>query len=156
MDEFKPIETQDELNEVIKKRLAREKAKFEKEAAELKAQVEELTAKTAELTALTEKQASEAENNSGYAEELEALRAKVTGYETAEEKRNILKETGLPEEMYTKLAGDCPDAWRADARKMLGYLRNYSKTPPLADLYENGENSERAALRSMLDDMKGY
>ena len=35
MDEFKPIETQDELNEVIKKRLAREKAKFEKEAAEL-------------------------------------------------------------------------------------------------------------------------
>ena len=150
MDEFKPIESQEELNAAIKTMLGKLREDQKSELSELKAQLEELEAQHKELEA----QAGAVKDVSGKAEEIEALKAKVTGYENAAKKRAIVNEFKLPEELAERLQGETPEEWRADALRFKSMFHAAYNVPPLADLSGSGDNSN--GLREMLARWKGY
>lgn len=150
MSEFKVIETQEQLEEVLKDRLGREKKKHGDEIAALQAQIADLQGKNEQLTKDIE---NNAEKYANYDSEIEGLRSKVTGYETAAAKREIAKEFGLPDEMISRLKGDNADEWKQDAESLKG-LFQVQNLPPLADNTPGG-GDDKAEYRKMLRDMKG-
>lgn len=151
MSEFKVIETQEQLEEVLKDRLGREKKKHSDEVASLQALIAELEGKNEQLT---QDIASKSEMYATYDTEMEGLRARVTEYETAAAKREIAKEYGLPDEMISRLKGANADEWKADAESLTQLFRAQT-VPPLAEPTQSSGADEKAELREMLRAMKG-
>lgn len=151
MSEFKVIETQEQLDEVLKDRLGREKKKHSEEVASLQARITELEGQNEQLTKDIE---SSTEKYANYDTELEGLKAKVSEYENAAEKRKIAKEYGLPDEMISRLRGDNADEWKQDAESLKQFFRAQN-VPPLAEPGGSGGGDDKEGYRQMLRDMKG-
>lgn len=126
MSEFKIIETQEELNEVIKDRINREREKYadyeqlKSDNAKLKTDYESLNQQFAELTS----------KSSNYDSEIATLNSKVKAYETDSAKTRIALEKGLPFEFAKRLSGETEDEINADAEKMAKLFQSRSYTPP--------------------------
>ena len=123
MSEFKPIETQEQFDEMIKERLARAESKAAERYADyddLKAQLEE---KTKQLTDLSAQLKENDEKAAGSSKEIEELKARVQKYELASVKTKIALEEGLPYQMADRLAGEDEKAIRADAQKVAKIMR---------------------------------
>lgn len=132
MAEFKKIETQEELDAVIKDRLARNTTKVTDEITkkyegylspdDAKKNTKELTDKVAALTTqLAEKEKA-----------ISDLTAKNQGYETSALKARIAHEKGIPFELADRLNGTTEEEIGKDA-DMLSQLVSSSKgAPPLA------------------------
>lgn len=111
----------------------------EKSLAELK---ENLTTTTNEKTALEHSIAD--------------LSGKVSASELKALKSQIAYETGLPFELASRLTGDDEKALRDDALSLSKLVSSTQPTPPLKDTEDHsGGSSEDAALKSMLQDLKG-
>ena len=147
MSDFKVIETQEQLEEVLKDRLGREKKKHSEELQTLQSRITELEGQNEQLTKDAEKYAT-------YDTEIEGLKAKVTEYENAAEKRKIAKEYGLPDEMTSRLRGENADEWKADAEALKKFFRAQN-VPPLAESNGSGGGDEKEEYREMLRKMKG-
>lgn len=141
---FTPINTQEELDKVLKERLEREAKKYE-------TQITELTAKAAKA----DEQATTITN---LQKEINENKAKIKGYETDSVKKRIAHEIGLPYEMAERLRGDDEKAIREDAEAMKKYIGKQSR---VADPDFNSDrsgvdkNDKSAALKSMLSALKG-
>lgn len=118
MSEFKTIETQEELDSIIKDRLDRNTKKI---TAEVTKQFEgyispdeqkKLTKQIEKLTAqLTEKDTAIAD-----------LTAKNTAYETASVKAKIAREYGIPAELADRISGTNEDEYKADAENLAKFV----------------------------------
>lgn len=151
-ENFKVIETQEQLEEVLKDRLGREKKKHGEEMAVLQARITELEGQNEQLTKDIE---SNAEKYANYDTEIEGLKAKVSDYENAAEKRKIAKEYGLPDEMISRLRGDNAEEWKADAESLKQFFRAQN-VPPLAEPGGSGGGDNKTEeYRKMLHEMKG-
>lgn len=154
MSEFKTIESQEELDTIIKDRLDRNTKKvtadvtkqFEgyispDDAAKSKKALEE---KIEELTKeITAKETSIAD-----------LTAKNNEYATAAVKAKIAREYGIPAELADRISGTNEDEYKADAEALAKFVKQ--NTPP-APMY-NGEGSGKttgtdAALLSVLNEL---
>ena len=152
-NEFKTIETQEELDAIIKARLDRNtktvtdevKKSYEgylspDEVKKLTEQVDTLTKTLAEKeTAITD------------------LTAKNKAYETASVKARICHEKGLPYELAERLSGESEEDIAADADKLSQFV---SAGKPAAPLYNPAVNTGAAnltdaAYRSMLGELSG-
>ena len=135
MSEFKVIETQEQLDAIIKERLDRaEKKQAEKYAgylspadvdakiADLNKQIEDLGNS---LTGANDKAKTDAEAIAG-------LEAKVKNYETASVKSRIAHEVGIPYELANKLSGETEEDIRKDAEALKPFVTKTS-APPLRD-----------------------
>lgn len=91
-DEFKPITSQDELNEALKDRLARERAKF-KDYGDLKA-------KAAQLDSLTEASKTEQEK---LMERISKLESDLSAKELAASIADVAREFGLSDKQAVAL-----------------------------------------------------
>lgn len=159
-NEFKTIETQEELDAIIKARLDRNtktvtdevKKSYEgylspDEAKKLTARTESLCQQVDSLTkALTEKETA-----------ITDLTAKNKAYETASVKARICHEKGLPYELAERLSGESEEDIAADADKLSQFV---SAGKPAAPLYNpavntGAENLTDAAYRSMLGELSG-
>ncbi len=107
-EDFKVIETQEQLNAVIGERLERAEKKHSEETAGLRKEIEALkkgketdAAKIADL----EKKNAEAET-------------KVKTYETAAVKARIAKEYGIPDSLADRLRGATEDELKKDAESL--------------------------------------
>ncbi len=132
MADFKVITTQEELNEVIGERLARERSTTEKrfdgwtspdKLAELKSgyekQLEELRAShQSEMESLGTKHASELKTLQDTLSEKEKALAENEHYRTDLEKTRIALAAGLPERYASRLVGANADEWKADANEL--------------------------------------
>lgn len=152
--EFKTIETQEELDKIVQKRLAKEQAKHEKavEAAkeEYESKLAEYEAKVAEL----EKSAGDAQSGKDeYEKKISELETKIKGYETDSVKTKVALEMGIPYELAGKLSGDSEDDIRKDAETLSKFVSSGNK-PPLADTEGNadGDNDYREILNSLKGD----
>ncbi|WP_162012505.1 capsid assembly scaffolding protein Gp46 family protein [Streptococcus sp. S784/96/1] len=150
MSEFKIIETQEELDTVVKARLAREREKYA-DYDQLKARVTELESENGALKSAAEaSKTALSERDSKIAD----FEKQVAGYETATLRTRIALANGLPYDLADRLVGDDEVSLTADAERLAGMLKPVEPTEPLKTTEPNidGKNS---GIRSMLQDLKG-
>lgn len=143
-DEFKPITSQDELNEALKDRLARERAKF-KDYGDLKAKATRLDEIEAANQTEAEKTAKriadlEAELNNTRRDSMRLKIATEHGITDADDIELFL--TGTDEETLTKQAKRLADR-EADRKK------NGNRVPREGQTSSPGDNDERAFTREL-------
>ena len=158
MSEFKTIETQEELDSIIKDRLDRNTKKI---TAEVTKQFEgysspdeqkKLTKQIETLTAqLTEKDTAIAD-----------LTAKNTAYETASVKAKIAREYGIPAELADRISGTNEEEYKADAENLAKFVA--AGRPTAAPMFsaepsDNGisaaDAARSAAMGSLLSGLMG-
>lgn len=136
MGEFNPINSQEELDAIIKGRIDRErKATAEKYAdyEELKNSAATYEGKIAELTkALEDANTTIAGHNSV----VDELNAKIGVYETKETKLRIAREVGLSPELADRINGTDETTMKADA-EILAKAFKVANVPPLAIVEPN-------------------
>ncbi|MBQ6609276.1 MAG: hypothetical protein IJH70_02460 [Oscillospiraceae bacterium] len=141
-EEFKPINTQEELNQVISQRLEQarsaERAKFA-DYDSIKTQLAGLQKDvTAKDTTIADLQG-----------QLKTSRSDLV-------KTRIALEKGIPQELCSRLVGETEEEIRADADKLAGLMTKPKTAPPLKDTEnESKGDSKDAALRSLLSDIRG-
>ena len=144
---FKAIETQEELDAVIKDRLNRQKEKYEAKLTDydqLKTQNEELNARLAESKSALEEAKSKDQT-------IADLQGKVKGYEQSQLRTKIALQSGLPFDLADRLAGDNEEELKADAERLAGYFAPKEPVAPLKSVEEKPITGEQAAYRDMLE-----
>lgn len=143
MSEFKAIETQEELDNVIKDRLARNTKNVTAEVAkkyEGFLSPDELSKKTADLESEIEnlkKQLGEKDNS------IADLTAKNTAFEIAAAKSRIAREYGIPDELADRLSGNSEEEYKADAENLAKFVKS-GRTQPMF----NGESDEPSGVEA--------
>lgn len=158
MSDFTKIETQDQLDAIIKERLNRAEEKWQK-------QYENYTSKedVDKLKASYEKQLSDL--NASYVEKDKAyadfdktkaeLEAKIATYETNSVKMRVAHETGLPYEMIDRLKGSNEEEIKKDAESLVKLIGNQNKIPPLANHDDKTGDTKLEAYKKMAKSLKG-
>lgn len=126
---FKPIESQDALDAIIKDRLDRKEASVRKEY-EGYIKPDDYQTK---LDALKEAQ------------------KKIRDYETSSAKKGIAEEFGLPAELADRIAGKDEKEWRKDAESLSHLFK--SAYPGKSTL--NVDKTENGGLNEMLRQLRG-
>lgn len=129
-DEFNPINTQEEFDTAVRERYG--------DVENLQSQIDTLTGE-----------------RDGHATTIANLQKEINGYKTAELKQRIAKEKGIPMEMASRLSGESEKDIRADADTMASMLRAYKGPAPLADHEPKVTDEKTAAMKKMLQNMKG-
>lgn len=132
MSDFKPIETQEQLDGIIKDRLERaERSMTEKYAGFISP--DELAGRTQELnnriTELGNSLNDATEKAKADAEKIASLESRVKNYETASVKSRIAHEVGIPYELANKLSGDTEDDIRKDAEALKPFVTRKETAP---------------------------
>lgn len=149
--EFKPIETQEELDAIISERLKRDREARDKKYSGYISE-EELNQKTKdyeERISTLEKELKEAsDKGKNHDAELAERDNKIKAYETRSVKSRVAHELGLSYEAVDFLQGDNEDEIKKSAAKLKGLFK--VTTPPLAST-ESGTGSDKdAALNKMV------
>lgn len=151
MSEFKVIETQEQLEEVLKDRLKRERETVKKDYEGYLSPAD--AAKKYEGYLSPDDAAAKYKDHLS-PEEAAKLRTKIKGYETDSVKMRIAHETGLSYDAVTFLKGDDEDSIRKSAETLKGLI-GANNVAPLASLESGISNAQEAALKSTLKGLKG-
>lgn len=129
MTEFKAIETQEQLDAIIKSRLDREKAKYS-DYDTLAEKIKSLETENTNLKqAITEKETSESTTASKIAD----LEKDVTAWKNKSLKQQIAMKNGLPFDLADRLQGDTEESLNEDAERLASLVSVKNYTQPLAD-----------------------
>lgn len=146
MSDFKIIETQEELDAVIKSRLSREREKYA-DYDGLKKQLADYEAKEATYqNTINDLKARETD----LASQVESLNGDLTKTKLQTAKQRIATEYGLPLDLAERLQGDDEDGLKADAERLVSYLAPKQPTPPMKS---NEPTIDADPLKSGLRDM---
>ena len=127
MSDFKIIETQEELDAVIKARLSREREKYA-DYEDLKKQLADFEAKeTTYQNTINDLKARETE----LASRVESLNGDLTQTKLQTAKQRIATEYGLPLDLADRLQGDDEDEFKADAERLASHFIPKQPTPPM-------------------------
>ena len=127
MSDFKIIETQEELDAVIKARLSREREKYA-DHEDLKKQLADFEAK--ELTyqnTINDLKTRETELTS----QVDSLNGDLTQTRLQTAKQRIATEYGLPLDFADRLQGDDEEGFKADAEQLAIHFAQKQPTPPM-------------------------
>ena len=151
MTEFKAIETQEQLNAIIKARLDREKEKYA-DYDKLSEKIKNLETENSSLKqTITDKEASESTNLTKIAE----LESNVNSWKNKSLKQQIAMKNGLPFELADRLQGDTEESLTEDAERLASLVSVKNYIQPLADKEPNIEsNGIEAAWRSVVKNLK--
>lgn len=157
MSDFKVIETQEQLNEIIGERIKKAKEKAEAEAAEKYADYDELKAQVGTLTSQVEELTGQNTKLQESAAEAERNLAESAKYKTDLEKTRIALQAGLKIEYADRLRGETKEEWEADAEALAKDFASSHVTAPLGSNEPDLtiESQEKAAWKSMLADLSG-
>lgn len=155
--DFKPIETQEQFDEVIRERLARENKKYEgwtspDKLQEIKDGYEKNASKKYEgYTSPEDLQTMK--NN--YESQLEIIRKENTSLKASQLRSKVANEFKLPTEMASRLQGTTEEELRTDA-KTLAELVSANKTVvlPLHGGSTGGNTNKNAAIKELLSQFK--
>ena len=155
-EEFKVIETQEQLDSIIKGRLEREREKSNGQIDELNKKLEAQTAESQrQISELTKALNTAKEERESFNQTLADKDAKIKEYELHSVKTQIAHELGLSYEAVSFLNGSNEDEIRKSAESLKDLVG--TKTAPLAaevPVASNEKEAKDAALRSMLRNMK--
>ena len=151
MTEFKAIETQEQLDAIIKSRLDREKAKYSDYDA-LAEKIKKLeTENTSLKQTITDKETSE----STTAGKIADLEKDVTAWKQKSLKQHIAMKNGLPFDLADRLQGDSEESLNEDAERLASLVNVKNYTQPLADKEPNFESKGTdAAWRDIVKNLK--
>lgn len=142
--------TQDELNEQIKERLARAEKKHGEELSKKQSEIDKLNEQVKDLTSQV---ASFDEAKATTTKEIDELKVKIKGYETASAKRKVADELGLGAKALEFIQGETEEEMRASAKNLKELTG--SVVPPLASKETPETNSVDNAFRVMNEKLKG-
>ncbi|MGT2744864.1 capsid assembly scaffolding protein Gp46 family protein [Streptococcus phocae subsp. phocae] len=126
MSDFKVIETQEELDTIVKARIAREREKYQ-DYDQLKSRVEELENEKSSL----ENALNDAKSNTdSYTEKITNLENQIAGYETANLRTRVALQYGLPIDLADRLQGDDEDGLKTDAERLASFIKPSQPQPP--------------------------
>ncbi|WP_438730295.1 capsid assembly scaffolding protein Gp46 family protein [Enterococcus sp. AZ128] len=149
---FKVIETQEELDEIIKDRLKRQKESFDKELADL----EQLKTRNSELeTEVGTLQSTIEETKtatSQHDQTVSELKSKIAGYETANLRTKIAVQNGLPLDLADRLVGEDEDSLKADAERLSKFMKP-KFTPPTKST-EPRQTGSDDPMKEMIQSMR--
>ena len=129
MTEFKVIETQEQLDAIIKSRLDREKAKYS-DYDTLAEKIKNLETENTNLKqAITDKETSESMNLTRITD----LEKDVTSWKQKSLKQQIAMKNGLPFDLADRLQGDTEESLNEDAERLASLVSVKNYTQPLAD-----------------------
>lgn len=148
---FKPIETQEELNAIIKERLKRERESTEKRFEGWVSPEDHAKAIEDANKAFDDyKKVHESDEQT-----IKDLTAKNKEYETATLKSRIAHEVGLSFEWISRISGDDEQSIRADAESLKKLVGNGSTPIPTKSTEtETPPNTHNASLMTVLNGVK--
>ena len=151
MTEFKVIETQEQLDAIIKSRLDREKAKYS-DYDTLAEKIKNLETENTNLKqAITEKETSESTNLTRITE----LEKDVNAWKNKSLKQQIAMKNGLPFDLADRLQGDNEESLNEDAERLASLVSVKKYTQPLADKEPNFESKGTdAAWRDVVKNLR--
>lgn len=150
MSEFKTIETQEELDNIIKERIRREREKFG-DYDDLKERVSELESENSALKATVEEtKQTIAESDAQITE----LQGQVSNYETASLRTRIALQNGLPYDLADRLQGADEEALKADAEHLAGFMRPAIPQAPLRDTEPPIGDDKTVQMKQMLRELQ--
>lgn len=151
MADFKAIETQEQLEEVLKERLKKERETIRKEYEGYLSpqQVDDKYKGYLSPDAVTEKYKEYLSP-----EDAAKLNTKIKGYETDSVKTRIAHETGLSYDAVQFLRGEDEESIRKSAESLKG-LMGVTDVPPLANTEAQMPSVTEVALKNTLKGLKG-
>ena len=151
MTEFKVIETQEQLNAIIKARLDREKEKYA-DYDTLTEKIKKLETENSNLKqTITDKETSESTSLTRISE----LEKDVTTWKQKSLKQQIAMKNGLPFDLADRLQGDSEESLNEDAERLASLVNVKNYTQPLADKEPNFESKGTdAAWRDVVKNLK--
>lgn len=155
--DFKPIETQEQFDEVIRERLARENKKYEgwtspDKLQEIKDGYEQNASKKFEgYTSPEDLQTMK--NN--YESQLETIRNENTSLKASQLRSKVANEFKLPAEMASRLQGTTEEELRTDAKTLAELVStNKAIVLPLHGGSTGGSTDKNAAVKELLSQFK--
>lgn len=148
-EEFKPIETQEELDKIITTRLKRERETTEKRFEGWISPEDHQKG----LDELNKAFSDYKETHKNDEETIADLTAKNKAYETASLKSRIAHEVGLSFEWIDRIKGEDEKSIREDAESIKKLVGSGSSLLPLRRS-ENHEDDKDAGLKSLLSSIK--
>lgn len=149
-NEFKVIETQEQLDSIIKGRLDRNDEKHESEKKELRSEIKSLKEQIGNLTdASNQKEATIDELNSQISDkdnELEDFRVNQM-------RNDLAYEYGLPRDFSKRLQGSTREEIEADAKEMAKTFDNLRPDPPIKNNEQGVYSSLDASYAKMADNI---
>lgn len=151
---FKVIETQEQFDAMISKRLERERQTIESRFADydqLKEKLAEQETKITELGNTIEANKAERDGLNG---QIADLQHKLSINETNSAKMRIAQEYGLPSIIADRLTGDDEESIRADAQNMrdiIGSTRMIKVPLKSTEPVDNGENAYRGIVNDLFN-----
>lgn len=146
MSEFKPIETQEELDHIIKERIRREREKFS-DYEDLKTRVSELETENNGLkTTIGDFNQSKEDTEKMIAD----LQAQVTGFESSALRTRIALKNGLPFDFADRLQGIDEESLNADAERLAGFIRTSAPIAPMKNLEPEVGDTKYLQMKQML------
>lgn len=150
MSEFKTIETQEELDNIVKERLRREREKFG-DYDDLKKRVSELESENRALKSTVE---DDKQTRAGLDAQITELQGQVSNYETASLRTRIALQNGLPYDLADRLQGADEEALRADAERLAGFMRPVTPQAPLRDIEPAIGDDKTMQMKQMLRELQ--
>lgn len=148
---FTPINTQEELDQIIQQRIERERSTIEKKFSDYDALKEQ-------NGTLQQQLADQKQKHADTVKQISDLQNKVHGYEVESLKTKIANETGIPFALRDRLQGDTEEEIRKDAEALAGLIGTPKdpKTPPAPAprLNENGATGKPDPLMEMAKSFK--
>ena len=153
MGDFKVIETQEELDALIKDRIERER----KSLSEKYSDYEELKKKNTEydtqVSKLSEANKALEADQIEYKKSIDELTSKIKSYETDSAKTRIALEMGLPYEIARRLNGSTEEEIRKDAESLVKFVGKSEPAPvgsnEPAKYSESKDDSLKQLVRNM-------
>ena len=150
MTEFKVIETQEQLDAIIKSRLDREKSTY----ADYDSLAEKIKNLETENTNLKQTISAKEESESTNLNKIAELEKSVSGWETKALKQRVAIKYGLPFDLADRLQGDSEESLNEDAERLASLVTVNNYTQPLASTEPTVSNGIDAAWRDVVKNLK--
>lgn len=150
MTEFKVIETQEQLDTIIKARLDREKSKY----ADYDSLAEKIKNLETENTNLKQTISNKEESESANLNRIAELEKSVSDWEAKALKQQVAIKYGLPFDLADRLQGDSEESLNEDAERLASLVNVKNYTQPLASTEPTVSGGIDAAWRDVVKNLK--
>lgn len=146
MAEFTVIETQEQLDAIIKGRLEREEKKHSEATAGLQSELDALKSTNDNL--IEKLKAFE-----GVEERIANMQNTIKAYESDSVKTRVAREVGIPYEMRDRLRGETEEEIKADAELFKKLMPKNEPVAKSTEVIPTDETDERKAYKEMLKNL---
>lgn len=159
MENFKPIETQEEFEEVLKPRLARAQETARKKAfEEFQTQLNEANGYKEQVTTLSKTLEEQNGKIEALTAQLGEANATAKAFETKAIRTQAILDHGLPVEFADRLKGETAEEIEQDAVTLSGLLKTTNKSYiglPRANTDKPPVDKKEAGFNELLEKLKG-